>query len=244
MDIEKIQKILNILTRVLVGALIIVVLFSFAVLEANKKPEAEARKILAKKLRIQYGIEVNDNLPDDWPPSMNIAYPDLALRDSDGKSLSLAGLKGKVLIIENVDMRSPVSQALSGAREIGPFGSPTQEVDPYALPIDQVLKKYTDGNVVLPNPDILVVKIIYYNYEGNQATVEDASKWAEQFRLSRENNVIVAVPEKDYRSEKTQKMIPGFQLLDRALTLRVDSSGPTPKHNLELTFAPLVPKLL
>ncbi|MBV1889194.1 MAG: hypothetical protein KUG67_03010 [Proteobacteria bacterium] len=88
------------------------------------------------------------------------------------------------------------------------------------------------------------LKIIVYGTDGAAGSRDDAEQWAEHFRLNEEDNIIVAAPSKDMRSDESQSLVRGFQLLDKNMMLRVDSSGVMPKHNLQMTLAPLVPKLI
>lgn len=244
MNIKKIQKILTYTSYGLGAVLVGLIILSGFVLESNKKPQAEIDRTILNTYKQAKGFSVNENLPQVWPPQMNKIYPDLALIDQTGNPFMLSDLRGKIIVVENVDMTSPVSQAQSGAATVGTYGN-IQEFDAGAKPFAELLYQHTDNMLTWPNANIVLLKVIYYNAQGGQATALDARGWAEHFGLRREDNIVVAVPQKDLRDkETTDIIIPGFQLIDRGMNLRVDSSGATPKHNLEMTLIPLIPKLL
>ena len=251
MDRDVIQKILSYATKflfVVLGGLIVLSVIS---LETNKKPAEERAEIFEEQKRLRQifaeSKKGNENLPEIWPANMNEPYPNVDLLDKDGKRFTLSGLKGRVVILEFIDISSPISQGQSGAAVTGAYhGSTTsQEVDEYALPFSDVVKKSLNAGFNLPNNNIIELKIIVYGAAGSQATVNDAQNWANHFALGAAgSNIIVAVTEKDFRSKRSDSVVGGFQLLDRNLLLRVDSAGPKPKHNLSMTLLPLVPKLI
>ena len=224
--------------KFLFSLLVVILLVSVVWTEMTKKPPAESAEIQKEQEKMRRimakGGRLNDNLPDPWPARMNRPYPDIALFDQGGQSFSLSGLKGRVIVLEFIDVTAPVSLAQSGV----------QDADQYAQPFADILSKNTSPALALPHKDIVELKIIIYGAGGGQATRDDAQEWAMRFGLERSKNVIVAVPAKDMRDETTQSLIGGFQLLDKNMILRVDSAGKTPKHNLRLTLAPLVPKLV
>lgn len=247
MEIEQVRKALSYVMIGLFSMLLLLLLFGFVAVEMTKKPQQEINEIVAQNRKaLLFAIEgkpINSNFPDPWPPNMNQTYPEIALIDNTGKEFNLSELKGKVLIVEYVDMMSPISQAQSGARIVGSYAG--GEVDSLTEEVADVIKRETQGKFMLPDENVVHVKIIIYGENGGQASRDDAQNWAEHFKFSAEtNNVVVAVPVKNLTSEITDKVIGGYQLVDRNYFLRVDSAGPEPKHNLQLTFAPMVAKLI
>lgn len=246
MEREKVDKIINISVKVLFSALFVVMFFAVMRIEATKKPQEEITEILKQeqedRIKMAQGKPLNENIPDPWPAKMNKPYPEIELIDRDGKAFKLSNHKGKVIILSFIDMSSPVSQAQAGAGLSGAYGL-TQETDKLAEPFSETLRK-GDVDLTLPNDDVVEINVLVYAQDGAQTTVDNADSWANHFDLEREKGVVVAIPQKDIRGEESEKIINGFQLLDKNHILRVDSSGSEPKHNLRMTFIPLVPKLL
>ena len=247
MERKKVDKIINLSVKILFSALFVIMFFAVMRIEATKKPQEEIDAILEQQKeeldKLLAGKSLNENLPEMWPAKMNKPYPEIELIDREGKAFKLSDFKGKVIILSFLDMSSPTSQAQSGAGLSGPYGV-TQDKDQYAETFEDVVRKSVDGDFSLPHPDVLQVNILVYKQDGSQPTVDAAENWATHFDLEKEQGVIVAVPQKDIRGDETNKIINGFQLIDKNHILRVDSSGPEPKHNLKMTFIPLVPKLL
>lgn len=245
----KIDKAISYMIRRLIGILIILMLVSVYVLEDNKKSPEEIARIIEERKEMRSilasGGNLNQNLPKIWPPKMNSVYPDLELYDQKGQKFMLSSLAGHVIIVEYIDALSPISQAQSGSATHGLYyGAKTQELNRQALPFSDVIKKHTNGAFLLPNDNIFELKIIVYGADATAASRDDAEQWAQHFKLKEADNVIVAVPSKDMRGDESQSLITGFQLLDKNMVLRVDSSGVMPKHNLQMTLVPLVPKLI
>lgn len=242
-----IDKILGYAIAACVSFLMILLFASLIASEFTKKSPAEQEKILLEQ-RKQFERAIalqreNKNLPSIWPPKMNAPYPDIELFDQKGQSFRTSQLAGRIIIIEYVDMSSPISQAQSGAKEKGAFGV-MQEVDKLASPFQEALKQTTRKQMPWPHKEVIELKIIVYTQDGDQPSRDDAQNWAEHFGFAKENNVIVAIPKNDLRDIKTQDLVTGFQLVDKNMNLRVDSSGIEPKHNLRLTLMPLFEKLL
>lgn len=232
MTVALFKKILRYATIILTTLLLFMIGLSVLVAESSKKPPEVRNRIMAD-LKNQAAIQAS--LPKPWPPQMNKPYPNFGLVDQEGKAIKLSDFRGKVILIENVDMGNKVSQALSGG---------IVDLPEAPQPIQKIVGEYSEGKVSLPNPEIILIKILYYNEKGERPTQADAARWAAHFKLSRTDNVIVAVPDQDMRAYYTSLIIPGYQLVDRAFNLRVDSAGENPKHSLEMTLIPLLAKLL
>ncbi len=246
-DRKLIDKILAYAIAVVVSFLMLLIFLSVVAVEVAKKSAPEREEIMNERMqKVEKFVarqKGNENLPDTWPPKMNIPYPDIELFDQKGQEFRISQLAGKILIVEYVDMSSPISQAQSGAREKGAFGI-MQEVDQFAKTFDEVYKKNATNLSNWPNKDVMHLKIIAYTQDGAQPSRDDAQNWATHFGFEVSNNVIVAVAKSDIRDIQTQDILTGYQLVDRNQKLRVDSSGPAPKHNLNLTLIPLLEKLL
>ncbi len=249
MDSKKVQKYLSYVIKTLFIVLGLLMVLSVVHIESNKKSPEEIAKMLkdAEEMRaiLAKRGHTNMNLPETWPPKMNTVYPEIELFDQNGKEFALSSLKGKVIIVEFIDINSPISQAQSGAATYGAYyAASSSDVDKYAKPFDKVLSKYTSNAITLPNDNIIQLKIIVYGQNGGAATRDDAQLWAEHFNLKKSDNIIVAVPKKDIRDQRSSNLISGFQLVDKNMMLRVDSAGVNPKHSLAMTLIPLVPKLV
>lgn len=248
MERGQVQKYIDIVMKGLFTLLFVLFILTIASLEATKKPDVEIEKILAEQNKslqlIADGKQLNENLPASWPAKMNAPYPEIVLFDQKGESFKLSSLSGKVVILEYIDINSPISQAQSGAGLLGAYGS-VSDIDKFALPFTDVLHDTLGDEFVYPgNEDIIEVKIIVYGEAGGPGSRDEAQNWASHFGLTREQNIIVAVARNDIRGKESDTLIGGYQLLDKNMLLRVDSSGPMPKHNLSMTLVPLVPKLL
>jgi len=247
MDIKRAQKYVDYAIKGVAFIFLIVLIGALGTLEETKKPQEEIDEILANQEKylflLSQGKDVNENLPDQWPPKMNQLYPEIELIDQKGQAFRLSDLKGSLLVVEYIDITSPVSQAQSGARSFGVYGA-ANEFDARSLTFLEYFNKVGGDAVNFENFDVIAVKIIVYGEAGAAGSRDDAQNWADHFGMERDDGVIVAVPSKDLRGEKSDRLIGGYQLIDKNMLLRVDSSGPIPKHNLEMTFMPLFLKLL
>ncbi len=242
MEREKLFKYAYYVVYILAGVLLLLFVLAVAVLEHNKNPSFEARQ---KALVEIYGFKPpNQNLPTPWPPAMNAPFPDIPLIDTNGAEFNISDFRGKVMVVEYIDMTSPVSHSYSGAKTRGPFGGSRHSFDSSVSSFEETVSRESQGTLTLPHPDLPVVKIIVYNEAGAQAKVDDALAWAGHFGFTRENNYIVCVPQKDLRDKLTDKIVPGFQLVDKEFLLRVDSAGPEPKHSLQFRLVTMIPTLL
>ncbi len=251
MDSAKIQKYISYVVKILFAVLALLIFLSVVELETNKKSPEEIARILEQQKTELKAIfsgatpHINKNLPEVWPPKMNTKYPDIELLDQAGKEVKISDFKGKVILLEFIDITSPISQAQSGAGLIGAYPAMVnQDVDKHSMPISDLLRRETMGSLMLPHDDIMQVKVIIYGRDGGAGSRDDAMNWADHFDFKTSDNVIVAVPKKDMRGDETSSVLTGFQLIDKNMILRVDSAGVMPKHNLKMTLVPLVSKLL
>ncbi len=152
----------------------------------------------------------------------------------------ISELYGSVVLVEYVGMTCAACRAFSGANEVGSY----QNITPQGgLPsIKKLFKDYT--NISLDDNRIKFVQILLYSMTMDSPTPEHASNWANHFGFNRYSNEIVAVPKRDLRGKGSFNLIPGFQVLDKKLVVRKDSTGHRPRHNLYSELLPLVKKLL
>jgi len=250
MDSEKVRKFLYIAFQALVIILGLLIFTNIYNIESTKKPDDEIKKILAKqqqdRLRLAEGKHTNESLPDNWPPKMNELYPALPLIGLDANETTLPNLMGKVVVLEFVDMSSPVSQAQSGAVLLGAYGETrADDLDKSVVTFEDAFRRTSQNeDITFPNQNTVHVKVVVYAQDGGQASLDDAQSWADHFDLKADDNVVLLVPKNDIRSDEVQAMISGYQLIDKKGRLRVDSAGVAPKHNLQLTLIPLAEKLM
>lgn len=251
MDLNKIQKYLNKTITVLVLLLVIIIAANILELEKYKKSPEEIEQYFEQKKidyqKIAAGKPLNDNIPTVWPPKMNDPYPDFELINTKGQKFSLEEFAGKAVIMEYIDMSSPVSQAQSGANIVGPFGvTRKDDIDRATQPLSAIINRVTAGRIAYPNDDIMHIQVLVRTQTDGQPTLDDADRWKKHFDINEErDNIIVSVPVKDLRDrETTGKILTGYQLIDRKQRLRADSSGTAPKHNLELTLIKLLESLV
>lgn len=246
MEREKVDQIITILLKVFFSALFLLLCFTVIKFEAEKKPQEEINAILAEKeqkmIAKRLGRPVNRNLPDVWPPKMNKPYPSFDFLNHKGQAFSLETYKGKTIVVSYVDMSSLVSQAQAGAAVIGPFGV-TTEIDKVEQTFADIVRANAKDGFTVPHRNIIQIMVLVYAQDGAQAGVVDAERWSAHFGYNDIENVIVAVPQQDLRDETMQDVMTGFQLIDKNQTLRVDSSGISPKHNVRMTLVPLLQKL-
>lgn len=175
-----------------------------------------------------------------WPPEAQEKYPDLLLRDQDGRLTRLSEFKGKVILLEPVGMSCPGCIAFSGGERCGPFlNSPPQ---PDLQSIEEYARQY--GDVELDHPDIVFVQVLFFNQNMQAPTAEEVAAWAEHFGFLRSRNQIVLRGTEQLATVASQSRIPGFHLIDKNFVLRSDSTGDQPDDDLYQHLLPLLRELV
>lgn len=174
-----------------------------------------------------------------WPPRLDQAYPDLLLRDQNGKLIKLSQLAGKPILIELVAIPCEGCQAFAGGNSLGSFsGVPVQKglgsIHEYAQQF---------GNVEL-GADIAFVQLLLYGKDLNAPTLEQTQAWATHFQMDARKRQLVLQGTNEMLGPETISLIPGFQLIDRDFVLRYDSSGHHPTHDLYRQLLPAIRELL
>lgn len=180
-----------------------------------------------------------------WPPKIGKGYPtDIDFYDQSGKNVRISDFRGKALFIEYVGMNCPACQAYSGGnkRNIGAYGN--NEVAQGVLTIDEIFDQGYAGGIKLSDPRLVYIAILLYDMNMGQPTKEDARKWAAHFKLDKYKQKYVLAPARDMRSQASYNLIPGFQLVDKNLILRSDSTGHYPQEDLYGKLLPMIPKIL
>jgi hypothetical protein len=130
--------------------------------------------------------------------------------------------------------------AFAGGHKYGAFENVPPQPD--LGDIDKYFRQQTKG-VRLSDDRIAFVQILFYGLDMNAPTTEDSRKWAEHFRLDRQDNCHVLAGTQAFISPVTRAMIPGFHLLDKNSFLRYDATGPR-QGDIYDKLLPMVPKLL
>ena len=186
------------------------------------------------------GQDASKQIPAPWPPVIGKPYPDLELISQYGDKFHLSELKGKTLLIEPVGMNCAACQAFSGAETLGAYEN--NSVQKGLGSIETLVKQYS-GGIKLPNENVLMIQILFYDMKLGTPKPEDAKKWADHFGFNISRNQIVAVPVDDLRGGAAYNLIPGFQVVDKNFILRSDSTGYRPHDDLYRTTLPMLGKL-
>jgi hypothetical protein len=177
----------------------------------------------------------------DWPPRVGQPYPDLELHDQHGSPVRLSTLRGRVLLIEPIGMNCPACNAFAGAGSGRPgFGGTRPQPD--LQPLDRLLPAYAGGTTV-DHPDLIVVHLLLYNMRMRAPSSQEARAWAAHFGIDRPNHLVLHGDER-FIGQASYDLIPGFQLVDREMVLRADSTGHHPRHDLYTFLLPMLGRLL
>ena len=177
----------------------------------------------------------------EWPPIVGEVYPDLELIDEYGQKVRLSSFKGSVLVMEPIGMTCAACQAYSGGHQFGSFGG---VVPQKGLPsIEKFFPDFTNG-LALSDHRIVFIQVLLFNMSMGAPTGEDVRSWSDHFKMERSDNYVVLGGTKRLLGPASNKMIPGFQLVDQDFILRADSTGHSPRDNLYTTLLPMVHELL
>jgi hypothetical protein len=177
-----------------------------------------------------------------WPPRRGERYPNLTLYDHRGQLVSLASLRGKVILLEPVGMTCEACQSLSGAGKVGCFGQHPAQAGVDAL--EDYFPRYT-GGLSLSDPRIAYVQVLLYGLDLHAPSAADAKAWAHHFKFDERPNVYVLAGTPELIGPASYAMIPGFQLIDKNLVLRAWWQGETSTgDDLWTKLLPMVPQLL
>jgi hypothetical protein len=177
-----------------------------------------------------------------WPPRRGERYPNLTLYDHRGQLVSLASLRGKVILLEPVGMTCEACQSLSGAGKVGCFGHQPAQAGVDAL--EDYFPRYT-GGLSISDPRIAYVQVLLYGLDLHAPSPADAKAWAHHFKFDERPNVYVLAGTPELIGPASFAMIPGFQLIDQNFVLRAWWHGETGTgDDLWTKLLPMVPQLL
>jgi hypothetical protein len=172
-------------------------------------------------------------------PAVGHRYPDLELYDQSGSAVHLSDFRGKILLIHAVSMACPICQALSAADRFGPYGTVIPDVRFFSL--ENYLHRFAPG-VHLNDPRIQVLQIIFFDEQQEPPTPAELAAWSAHFDLHRRNIIVLGAP-MNLSQTLGRKIVPGFQLLDRNMVLRADSTGRIPQQDFVNQLLPLLQSL-
>lgn len=173
------------------------------------------------------------------PPELNRPYPNLALIDEHGTTVPLSVFRGKVTLIHAVSMGCSLCQALSGSDRFGPFGMTMPAAGVSSL--ESYLKSYAP--LALKSDQLQVVQIVFFDRDGNPPTADELREWSDHFHL-RERGIVVLGAPMSISQTIGRSLVPGFQLLDRDLVLRSDSTGIVPRNDFSRQLLPQLTNML
>jgi hypothetical protein len=178
-----------------------------------------------------------------WPPQVGQPYPDLKLIGLDGERVSLASLRGKVILIEPIGMDCPACNAFAGGNRPGVGGFEGTRPQKGLRDTAQMLEQY--ARVSASDARLVHVQLLLYDMKRSGApTLELARRWSEHFGFGDAPNEYVLVGEPYLIGRASYGMIPGYQLVDRDFVLRYDATGHRPRHDLWRELLPAVGGLL
>lgn len=170
-----------------------------------------------------------------WPPRVHAVYPDLRLKDQNGKLIQLSRLKGKPILIELVAIPCKGCQAFAGGNKHGGFAGVSVQKDLGS--IHDYARQF--GQVEL-GKDIAFVQLLLYGKDLHAPTSEETRGWAKHFHMDAQKRQLVLQGTSDMLGPQTYELIPGFQLIDKDFVLRYDSSGHHPRHDLYRQLLPAI----
>lgn len=181
--------------------------------------------------------------PDNffWPPETYQEYPDLHLMDAvSGKRVRISDYKGKVLLIEPIGLNCPACNAFAGAKEKGAFPGMSYQKGLWSIEksMDEI------AGVSLTDERLVYMQLLLYGVRNKTPKFDTAVEWTKHFGLDKCKNCVVLVGEDFLLNQASYDMIPGFQLVDKDLILRLDSTGHHPKDSLWKELLPRVQEYL
>ena len=176
-----------------------------------------------------------------WPPQVGKKFPNVDFIDAEGNKVRLAQFKGKILLVEMIGMSCSACNAFSGALERGGFSGIIPQ--PGLPSIHKLIADYS-GGVSLDDSRIHFVQILLYNLQMKAPSPRDLKLWAEHFGFDKQKNVTILGGTPELIGPASYNLIPGFQLVDKNLILRSDSSGHHPRDNLYTKLLPMLGKLV
>jgi len=175
---------------------------------------------------------------ESWPPVLNQRFPELKLRDQEGRVVKLSDFAGRPLLIEFAAVSCPGCQGFAGGNEWGGFGG--FKPQPGLESVKQYARRFAQVEL---GRDVVFVQLLVYGADMKPPTPSEVAAWASHFQMDRKRGEIVLQGTSELIGPVTHAMIPGFQLIDRDFVLRYDSCGHRPRHDFYRELLPAMGKL-
>lgn len=205
----------------------------------SKRPDPWAKKARIESPARMSALQAAPNTVPGWPPVEGEKFPELALYDHEGRPFSIEQLKGKPVLIELVAMTCAGCQAFSGGNKRGGFGGLPAQSDLES--IDEYFKRFAGHDLF--SEKLSFVQLIIYDVRLGPPAPNDLARWRAHFQLDNANSYVVSGGAA-LASGESFKMIPGFILLDKDLTVLMTATGHAPRHNLYRELLPLAGRML
>ena len=199
----------------------------------EKKAELETAHRMAQ-------LSKAENRLANWPPVIGRTFPRVNLFDHEDKHFSFDSLQGKPTVVEFIAMSCAGCQAFAGANKYGGFGGFASQAELSSF--EEYFEKYTKHE--LHSDELNFVQIIFYDLQLRSPSANELADWREHFHLKHHPNTFVVSGGPALANQVSFAMIPGFMLLDENQTVRYDSTGHHPTHNLYTELLPAVRKML
>ncbi len=205
----------------------------------DSNPKIKTRTTQATAPNTQFQIYMAEELPSDWPPQLDAAFPNLKLKDQSGHGTDLYtllnSLNVEASIIEPTGMNCPGCHAYSGANKYGNYLGVTPQ---NGLPSFEDF--LSQAQLDISDKRFAFVQLLLYSYNMGATTFDDATKWATHFNFSKGNKQIAIAVPSTFQNKGSYDLIPGFLLLNKNNQIVSSAAGHNPIHSVD---GYLVPKL-
>lgn len=161
-----------------------------------------------------------------WPAQLGKAFPDLKLRNLEGKDIALSSFKGKFLIFHLAGIQSPASTTIVGGDNWPPKkGSKKTEGFPS---LNQLLAGYG----LEDNKDVIVIHGLLLDDQYDPPTLARAKEWSKRFGLARSNVITLVGNKRHVKNDVALSRSGTLYFVDKDFILRWESGIPSSPHNL------------
>jgi len=175
---------------------------------------------------------------------MGQAFPEIEFGMADKSVKKISDFKGKALLVELVDMASPLSLAWAGAK-----GRPGPLILFAPQPgVPSLRQSFKKAGLSLEDPRLVHIQILVLSPERNPMRPWDFERWSRQFHqnLKKPPLLISGAPEfllPPYDDE-TLSRLPGLFLVDKNGVVRSQAAGVEAERHLQSDLLPAAASLL